>query len=1083
MKKMYFCKNKVNMRSNISVLLFFVLHFVCIKSNAQVVENPVFDRTDVSTFRVVKVFVDMDTTYICCSYQAEDSSWANISSDTYLEDIVSGTQYRLLKVSGLPFSPEKKHFTDKDTIQVLLCFPHISTKKFNIIENEHDIAFNIYGIDLNNSYSTAYTAEDIAMYYNYAIEEEEKEKWQSAIYYYLLQLKSAKFVEGVRSLSSACAMFNLTLDYFYTNEYEKVIEWGDNAIDILCTLPQDSITLDILARTYGNVSTAYQLLNQHEKEIQYKELSLATRRLGEGIGAISYEKYLQDMAKLYYYEDNFPKALLYGREVVDVYKTKYEENSEYGCVYVNSLNNLSEFCQRMDKFEEAIYYSKLALRLIKEGACQDSINTLWLKNVICCNLAGALATIGEVDDAINYLEDVVNTNGYKGENSRDVINARMLLADILLHVKQDSIRALNEYDSLFNILSDSIAVGKKYYPEYTEILQKLYQANMWKDSNRAMQYLDKLIKAQKEWNGEESVAYGNSLLEYVGNIDVMGESISRKKDVSKYVSYLKQASDIIKRHMNNSMYNMSRADRLRYWQRYKWIYEWCIPTAIIIGTNEMRSMAYNAALFKKGMLLSSEREFKDVIKSSQDNDLTCLYKEYIDNLSLLEKQYSSTQSKEIIDSLKNNIRKQEYILSQKATRFNRFFKGTNYSWENVKNNLKSDDIAIEIVSYYNADFSEVFYDAYVIDSESAYPEILFWFNDKQLNDCVVEGRIDYKKLYELTWGNGHLENMIKDKKNIYFSASGQLNSLGIEYLPIADGQLICDKYNIYRLSSTRELCYTNNFPKTERACLYGGLDYNFARQDIVYNNELCNRVSRAVVDSIMSRGGFDPLYGSRKEIDQIKNELTRNSIHCDVYTDSEGTEESFKKLSGSKMNIIHLSTHGMYVSNKDESAKRNHFHFVISEEVPDVDEESRSLSRSFLVMSGGNRLLRKDTISDANEDGILTALEISHLDFSDLDLVVLSACETALGEIDSEGVYGLQRAFKKAGANTILMSLGKVDDEATQILMTEFYKNLISGKSKHQSLKYAQKYLRVFDNGKYDKPEYWASFIMLDGLN
>ena len=106
------------------------------------------------------------------------------------------------------------------------------------------------------------------------------------------------------------------------------------------------------------------------------------------------------------------------------------------------------------------------------------------------------------------------------------------------------------------------------------------------------------------------------------------------------------------------------------------------------------------------------------------------------------------------------------------------------------------------------------------------------------------------------------------------------------------------------------------------------------------------------------------------------------------------------------------------------------------------------------------------------------------LDLRGLDLVVLSACQTGLGDIISgEGVFGLQRGFKKAGAKTILMSLDKVDDEATRILMVEFYKNLMSGKTKHQSLRDAQQYLRKVDNGKYDDPKYWASFIMLDGLN
>ena len=118
------------------------------------------------------------------------------------------------------------------------------------------------------------------------------------------------------------------------------------------------------------------------------------------------------------------------------------------------------------------------------------------------------------------------------------------------------------------------------------------------------------------------------------------------------------------------------------------------------------------------------------------------------------------------------------------------------------------------------------------------------------------------------------------------------------------------------------------------------------------------------------------------------------------------------------------------------------------------------------------------------DDGIVTALDISQMSLPNLDLVSLSACESALGEYGiDDSIMGLQRGFKIAGANTILMSLGKVDDEATRILMIEFYRNLMSGKTKHQSLKDAQRFLRQVENGKYDKPEYWASFILLDGMN
>ena len=103
------------------------------------------------------------------------------------------------------------------------------------------------------------------------------------------------------------------------------------------------------------------------------------------------------------------------------------------------------------------------------------------------------------------------------------------------------------------------------------------------------------------------------------------------------------------------------------------------------------------------------------------------------------------------------------------------------------------------------------------------------------------------------------------------------------------------------------------------------------------------------------------------------------------------------------------------------------------------------------------------------------------MNLGNVDMVVMSACQSGLGETSGEGVFGLQRGFKLAGANTLLMSLWKVDDEATQILMTEFYENYLSGKSKRESLLNAQKVVR--ESRGFEHPENWAGFILLDGLN
>lgn len=151
-----------------------------------------------------------------------------------------------------------------------------------------------------------------------------------------------------------------------------------------------------------------------------------------------------------------------------------------------------------------------------------------------------------------------------------------------------------------------------------------------------------------------------------------------------------------------------------------------------------------------------------------------------------------------------------------------------------------------------------------------------------------------------------------------------------------------------------------------------------------------------------------------------------------------------------------------------------------------IPEEDRAMTHSGLLFAGANATLHNETLPYNLEDGILTSQEITSLDFRKVDLVVLSACQTALGDMTGDGVFGLQRGFKKAGAKTLLMSLWKVDDTATQILMTQFYANYLRGDTKGQkraSFVKAQQYLRACDGGKYDNPVYWAAFIMLDALS
>ena len=113
------------------------------------------------------------------------------------------------------------------------------------------------------------------------------------------------------------------------------------------------------------------------------------------------------------------------------------------------------------------------------------------------------------------------------------------------------------------------------------------------------------------------------------------------------------------------------------------------------------------------------------------------------------------------------------------------------------------------------------------------------------------------------------------------------------------------------------------------------------------------------------------------------------------------------------------------------------------------------------------------------EDGILTAHEIAHIDLSKTDMVVLSACQTGIGEIREDGVFGIQRGFKKAGVQSLMMSLWNIDDSATVMMMSMFYQYLMEGHSKQEAFKKAQEGMR---KSQFCNPVFWASFVLLDGI-
>ena len=308
---------------------------------------------------------------------------------------------------------------------------------------------------------------------------------------------------------------------------------------------------------------------------------------------------------------------------------------------------------------------------------------------------------------------------------------------------------------------------------------------------------------------------------------------------------------------------------------------------------------------------------------------------------------------------------------------------------------------------------------------------------------ICEGLFDEVWPGEVIWGK--MRMYLEGKKRIFFSADGIFNKVGIEYLQY-DGAPFSEQYEVYRVSSTKELCRPKQDRTVRAADLFGSIDYD----GYGYVDSEGTQKRAAVTEGI-----YMPLESTSYEISNISGILESAGVAPHVYSEGEADEEAFLALDGNGVGILHIATHGVCGSEDGMSAEE-------------------AMNKSFLVFAGAN----SGEDADGN-DGLITAAEVATMNLRGCDLAVLSACETGLGALGADGVFGLQRGFKNAGVKTLLMSLKEVYDHSTAEMMVRFYRHLMSGESKREALVNAQKELRSLG---YTDSDYWATFILLDAF-
>lgn len=642
------------------------------------------------------------------------------------------------------------------------------------------------------------------------------------------------------------------------------------------------------------------------------------------------------------------------------------------------------------------------------------------------------------------------------------------------------------------------------------------------------QQLDQSIKELKEglqithdYLGD--MAYANTLATIAGCYFL-------KEEYSQAVEYYKQYMPELRNAIRAEFQLQSEAERMSTWNREKTNMQQLREILINLPEgdeklkNDLTALAYDAALLSKGILLNSSIEFEKLLAEQGDEQLKSVYAQIKANeeqIDWLRDNATSDADLNKILQLSQQNQALQLELYRGCKELADYTDYISYDWKAVQQTLEPNDVAIEFTTINpilsNADDIMV---ALVLTKDMENPIAVTIWDNENLNDCaetdfykslsdtmVYHGirndrdirflkqaqerlngistpykselslfiqftiskmqddkayraipileLMNYNQLFnndaiydataagDIVWGA--LSPYLEGKRRIFFSADGSFNHIGIEYLSY-NGNPLSEQFEVYRLSSTKELCMHRQTQSLDHIVLIG--DVNYEEKGALTEQTEMDLLALRGVDS-----RFDPLKSTKQEMDDIKAIMKSHSLDITMLSGTEATQSAFLRLSGSKANLIHIATHGAYLASNKQT-------------------EEESMQNCILAFAGANDY-------ETTHDGILSAADIAKMDLRQCELAVLSACETGLGKLGDDGVFGLQRGFKNAGVRTLLMSTKKVYDQTTADMMVSFYRHLAEGLSMRESLVKAQQELR---NNGYTDAKYWASFILLDAI-
>ena len=873
----------------------------------------------------------------------------------------------------------------------------------------------------------------------------------------------------------------------------------------------------ITSRNYHDFFDELAYLHELSGNYSVAEQSYLKALNVKGLNELDYLWTLENLARFYRTIDNYQKSDSLYVELVKLEKNLYGTKN---LQYASAINNYGVLQNKIGNYEMAEALTIEALNIRKSLLGEN--DPIYAASLF--DLGAIYYNIGNFSKTERlFIEALEIRQTTFGQNSKFTVESFAELA-LLYHKQRDYNRAEFYYNKSIEFYEKTGNDKTPLFATYLSNLAALY--NDLKEYNKAEKLYVRAGDIFKSTSGSESIGYANTIANManlyfdLGLIDKSNDHFKQANSIFKKITgensepYLTNMSNhtllyeflgdyntasllqnnILTNKINKLNRNfkwLSENEKAQYWESQKYYFEnlnyFVVKSYKSIPSNT--ELAYNGNLISKSLLLESSNSIYKFIKNSKEKDLLEIYGNFKSISRFHHKILSEGGVKlELVSRLEHQLDSLDQLLARKMSIYADFKKNFSLSWKDIQNNLDNAEASVEFTKYYDSKDSTYYYLALIVKGGDKYPALIKLCSENELEKFTPEKELN--DLYDLVWKP--LIPQLVGIKTIYYSPVGLLNNIPFHALfNIKDEKrnYIIDNYTLHQLTSTRYLALglkqkINEITEPSIA-LFGGVNYNeipTTKSDSV--NKLAmetaflyKSINREINDS--SRSGVSYLPGTKKEVDNIAVLLKLKQWNVSLVEDKNASEGKLKSFAGSNSkSILHIATHGFAFPDKEEPKKGTLFNLTKGN--TKYTTSDNPMIRCGLLFGGANITWKgkSDSVLNAtNDDGILTAYELSQLDLSNTKLAVLSACETGKGAIQgSEGTFGLKRALKLAGVENMIVSLWKVPDDATMQMMTIFYTELAKTKNPVTSFEFAQKKMR---NVYPDDPKKWAGFVFV----